>query len=104
MCGAALLEVFNSGVLPDGRKGFFQPDFFHVWPDSLSESRSMRRRKPCRVSRSGQITAFQRQGLPETSGLTGGFLMMNRLEIARLDNDPNFPEHGIFKLGLGGGR
>jgi hypothetical protein len=50
------------------------------------------------------ITVFQRQGLPETSGLADGFLVMNRLEIARLENDPNFPERGIFTLELGGGR
>jgi hypothetical protein len=29
---------------------------------------------------------------------------MNRLEIARLENDPNFAERGIFTLKLGGGR
>jgi hypothetical protein len=26
------------------------------------------------------------------------------LEIARLDNDPNFPERGVFELTLEGGR
>ena len=51
-----------------------------------------------------EITVFQRQGLPETSGLTIGFLKMDRLEIARLENDPNFVEHGVFTLNLGGGR
>jgi hypothetical protein len=29
---------------------------------------------------------------------------MDRLEIARLQNDPDFPERGIFTLDLGGGR
>jgi hypothetical protein len=28
---------------------------------------------------------------------------MGRLEIARLDNDPNFPERGTLTLTLGGG-
>jgi hypothetical protein len=50
------------------------------------------------------ITVFQRQGLPATSGLTSGFLTMDRLEIARLENDPNFAERGLFTLKLGGGR
>ena len=27
-----------------------------------------------------------------------GFMALGRLEIARLDNDPNFPEHGVLRL------
>jgi len=29
---------------------------------------------------------------------------LDRLEIARLDNDPNFPERGVLRLRLGGGK
>jgi hypothetical protein len=29
---------------------------------------------------------------------------LGRLEIARLDNDPNFPEHGLLRLDLRGGK
>jgi hypothetical protein len=29
---------------------------------------------------------------------------LGRLEIARLDNDPNFPEHGVLRLDLRGGK
>jgi hypothetical protein len=29
---------------------------------------------------------------------------MERLEIARLDNDLNFPERGVFRLQLQGGK
>ena len=29
---------------------------------------------------------------------------MSPTEIARLDNDPNFPEHGVFRLILEGGK
>jgi hypothetical protein len=42
--------------------------------------------------------------LAATSGLKKGFINMDRLEIARLENDPNFPERGLFTLKLGGGR
>ena len=28
---------------------------------------------------------------------------MGRLEVARLDNDPNFPERGVLELSYGGG-
>ena len=29
---------------------------------------------------------------------------LDRLEIARLENDPSFPEHGVFNVTVEGGR
>jgi hypothetical protein len=100
---AALLELFSSGVLPDGRKGVFHPAFF-TFGQTVYLSPLYAAAQAVAGVASVQITTFQRQDLPETSGLADGFLKMNRLEIARLDNDPDFVEHGIFKLTLGGGR
>ena len=100
---AALLEVFSSGTLADGRKGLFQPDFF-TFGQTVYLSALYAAAQAVAGVASVQVTTFQRQGLPETSGLTNGFLAMNRLEIARLENDPNFPEHGLFTVDLGGGR
>ena len=100
---AALLEIFSSGTLADGRKGLFQPDFF-TFGQTVYLSPLYAAAQAVAGVASVNITVFQRQGLPETSGLTDGFLVMNRLEIARLENDPNFPERGIFTLELGGGR
>ncbi|KAF5409210.1 MAG: hypothetical protein Udaeo2_05710 [Candidatus Udaeobacter sp.] len=101
--GAALLEIFSSRTLADRRKGLFQPDFF-TFGQTVYLSPLYAAAQAVDGVASVQIATFQRQGLPETSGLTNGFLLMNRLEIARLDNDPNFVERGIFKLELGGGR
>lgn len=101
--GAALREIFSSGTLADGRKGIFQPDFF-TFGQTVYLSALYAAAQAVEGVASVQIRTFQRQGLPETSGLTNGFLAMNRLEIARLENDPNFAERGIFKLELGGGR
>ncbi|MEA3207795.1 MAG: hypothetical protein QOE70_852 [Chthoniobacter sp.] len=100
---AALLAVFSNGTLPDGRRGIFHPDHF-TFGQTVFLSPLMAAAQAVAGVASVQITAFQRQGRPETSGLAGGFLAMGRLEIARLDNDPNFVEHGVFKLSLGGGR
>jgi hypothetical protein len=50
------------------------------------------------------IPTFQRLGKPDPQPLADGRLTLGRLEIARLDNDPNFPERGVFRLTLGGGR
>ncbi len=100
---AALLEVFSSRTFANGRKGIFQPDFF-TFGQTVYLSALYAAAQAVQGVASVEITTFQRQGLPETSGLTNGFLAMNRLEIARLENDPNFPERGIFTLELGGGR
>jgi hypothetical protein len=50
------------------------------------------------------IMVFQRQQQPDPKPLQDGFLPMGRLEIARCDNEPNFPEHGVFRLSMGGGK
>jgi hypothetical protein len=49
------------------------------------------------------VRRFQRQRQPATSGIADGVLPMGRLEIARLDDDPNHPERGVLDLSLGGG-
>jgi len=100
---AALLDIFSSRILPDGSKGLFQPDFF-TFGQTVYLSPLYAAAQAVAGVASVDITVFQRQGFPATSGLTNGFLMMNRLEIARLENDPNFPERGLFTLKLGGGR
>jgi Baseplate J-like protein len=50
------------------------------------------------------VDVFRRQQDTAVSGLDSGVLTMGRLEVARLDNDPNFPEHGVLTLSIGGGQ
>jgi hypothetical protein len=47
---------------------------------------------------------FRRFGQPASSALDTGELRLGRTEIARLDNDPNFPDRGVLRISLGGGR
>ncbi len=47
---------------------------------------------------------FERLGAPATSGLESGVLTFATLEIPRLDNDPNFADHGTLRLEMEGGR
>jgi hypothetical protein len=51
-----------------------------------------------------EIRTFQRQRNPSADALAAGKLELGRLEIARLDNDPNFPEHGVLNLIIKGER
>jgi hypothetical protein len=51
-----------------------------------------------------QIKTFQRQGMPSHLAIDEGMLVLDKIEVARLDNDPNFPEHGVFSLNIQGGK
>ena len=53
--------------------------------------------------RRGPIAKFQRQDVSSDNALDAGKLELGRLEIAQLDNDPNFPDHGIINLNMEGG-
>jgi hypothetical protein len=48
---------------------------------------------------------FMRRNEPDSGrALANGVLSMARNEIARLDNDRNFPERGVLRVAAGGGR
>jgi len=51
-----------------------------------------------------EIIGFRRQGTTDPKPLQEGQLPLGRLEIARLDNDPSFPERGVFTLTAVGGK
>ena len=71
-------------------------------PSTSARSTPPRGRSPGVAS--VQVTRFQRQGTVDPLPLSQGFMPLARLEIPRLDNDPNFPEHGVLRLTLFGGK
>lgn len=99
----ALLAQFNNRFGPDGRNGLFHPDNF-TFGQTIYLSPFYAAAQATAGVLSVQITKFQRQGAPGNETLTSGKLLLNRLEIARLDNDPNFPDRGLFTLIMKGGR
>ncbi|MFB3921955.1 MAG: putative baseplate assembly protein [Terriglobia bacterium] len=100
---AALLEVFSNRTLPDGRRGVFHPDNF-TFGQTVYLSPLYLVAQAIPGVASAEIKVFQRQGNDDPKPLQDGKLELGRLEIARLDNDPNFQEHGVFRLTLGGGK
>ena len=60
-----------------------------------------RRRSGCGLSAHHDVP---KAGSAEQRGVAGRQLKLDRLEIARCDNDPNFPERGVFRIELGGGK
>ena len=94
----------RAGVRADGTLGFFHPDRFTFGqPVYLSRDRrggaGGRRRRVGDARRRSSASATTPRAALDT-----GVLPMGRLEIARLDNDPSFPERGVLTLTTGGGK
>lgn len=101
---AALMRVFSRGWLADGTPALFHPDNFTfgqpVYLSTLYEAA-----QAIQGVASVVINTFKRlRAPPDSKPLDDGVLTVGRLEIARLDNDPNFPERGVLKLSIGGGK
>jgi len=106
---AALLDVFSNRVLPDGRLGFFHPDNLSFGQDIyvsriVAAAQAVPGVMEVHVNQlerfdPGEPTPDLDEELPP-----GGALALGPFEIARLDNDPDFPENGRLTLTLRGGR
>ncbi|MEP7339641.1 MAG: putative baseplate assembly protein [Acidobacteriota bacterium] len=99
----ALLTVFSNRALPDGRRGVFHPDNFTFGQPVFLSALYKAAQEVAGVD-SVVITRLQRQGQFSPLALSTGKLELGRLEIARLDNDPNFAERGVLRLTLKGGK
>ena len=51
-----------------------------------------------------RAVTFQPQGVNSSAYLSAGEIKLGPLQIARLDNDPNFPNHGQLTLFMDGGK
>ncbi len=90
-----------------GGKGFFHPDNFS-FGDHLYVSRLLAAIMAVPGVESAQITRLARLHAAEPerdtrTNLRQGFLSIGPDEIVRLDNDRNFPEHGVLAIRPRGG-
>ncbi|MGH9908968.1 MAG: putative baseplate assembly protein [Pyrinomonadaceae bacterium] len=100
---AALLQVFSNRTLPDGTLGFFHPDNL-TFAEGIYLSKLVAAAQAVTGVESVEITTLQRLGDLAYGELEEGILKLGPLEVAQLDNDPNFPERGVLKISLRGGR
>jgi hypothetical protein len=108
---SALLDVFGNRALPDGSKGFFHPDNL-TFGEGIFVSKIVAAAQAVTGVQNVQVTRLERYevgepapGETQTEELpTASVLTLGPLEIARLDNDPNFPENGRLSLDMRGGR
>jgi hypothetical protein len=99
----ALLQVFSNTTLADGRRGFFHPDNF-TFGQPVYLSQLVATAQGVTGVHYVEVNKFQRLGIESGQAIIDGMLQIGRLEIARLDNDPNFQERGVIRLDLKGGR
>ncbi len=104
---AALLEVFGNGPaaagLSEGHKGFFHPDNL-TFGQSIRLSKLVALAQAVPGVESVSVTRLERLFEGPNQEIDNGILPLGLLEIARLDNDPSFPENGRLELDMRGGR
>lgn len=99
----ALLSIFHNQRLADGRLGVFHPDNF-TFGQTVYLSPFYAKAQDVPGVASVDFRTFKRQRVADLTPLDTGELEMDRLEIPRLDNNRNFPERGVFRLEMGGGK
>lgn len=100
---AALLDVFSNRILSDGRRGFFHPDNL-TFGEGVDLSKLVAAAQAVTGVESVVVTKLQRLFMPPNHEIENGILPLGPREIARLDNDPSYPEHGKLVLIMRGGR
>lgn len=89
----ALLDVFSNRTRDDGSLGFFHPDNF-TFGQAVYLSRIYAAAMAIDGVANLEVTRFQRWGRNADREIEEGKLPVGRLDVVRLDNDPNFPENG----------
>jgi hypothetical protein len=100
---AALLDIFSNRRLTDGRLGMFHADNVS-FGDGVYLSVLVAAAQAVPGVESVKVTKLQRLYEPANGEIENGVLLLGPLEIARLDNDPSFPEDGRLRLDMRGGR
>jgi predicted phage baseplate assembly protein len=100
---AALLDVFSNRLLSNGKSGFFYPDNLS-FGEGIYLSQLISAAQAVDGVASVEVTKLQRYGELPNYEIENGILSLGPHEVARLDNDPDFPENGRIEFELRGGR
>jgi hypothetical protein len=101
--GAAVLDVLGSGLRRDGRPAFFHPDNLSFGTDVYA-SDLIAAAQAVEGVQNVEVTELRRLDRAPAPGPVPDSLDLAPWEIAQVDNDPSFPEHGVLTLDIGGGR
>lgn len=99
---AEALRVLSNRSFADGSRGFFHPLNFG-FGGAVYLSRLYAAVEAIEGVNSAEVTLFKRFWELPRGELDRGLVEIGPFEIARLDNDRNFPENGVLRLGAVGG-
>jgi hypothetical protein len=99
----ALLQVLSNRILPNGQRGLFHSDNF-TFGQTVYLSPLYAAARTIEGVTAVTATTFQPQGVPTNQYLQAGEIKLGALQIARLDNDRNFPDHGQLTILMEGGK
>lgn len=100
---ADLLNLFSNRILPNGKPGFFHPDNL-TFGEGIAVSKLVALAQSVTGVQSVSVTRLERRFGGPNGELEREFLPLRVMEIARLDNDPSFPENGRIVFKMEGGR
>lgn len=100
---AAVLDALSNRLGANGQRGFFYPDNFS-FGQRLYLSQLYAAIEAVEGVDSAEVKVFQRFGELPNNELAQGYVPVGRLEVIRLDNDPNFQENGVLRLNVLGGK
>lgn len=100
---AALLDVFSNRSRRNSELGFFHPDRL-TFGDGVYLSEIVAAAQAVEGVDSAVVTRLQRLFEAPNHEIDNGVLPLGPFEVAQVDNDPNYPEHGRFALVMQGGR
>ena len=89
--------------LADGSLGLFHPDRF-TFAQTVYLSPVVAAAQAVAGVVDVRVTRFGPYRLPSVEARDSGYITVGRREIARLDNDPSRPQHGVLAINLEGGR
>jgi len=99
---ADLLDLFSNQIMANGMPGFFHPDNL-VFGEGIAVSKIISAAQG--VSGVQNVSAkLKRFGESDDYAISDGILSLQPMEVAELDNDPSFPEHGKLTVNMEGGR
>ena len=99
----ALLQVLGNGIMPNGQPGLFYPDTFTFGQTVYLSPVYAAARSVAGVV-TVTATKFQPQGVDTMQYLDAGEIKLGPLQVARLENNPSYPDHGQLTLLMEGGK
>jgi len=98
----AVVRVLSTRAFADGTRGFFHP-LSLGFGEPVYLSRLYAAVEAVEGVESVTVTVFKRYWEVQGDELERGLIEIGDMEIARLDNDANFPENGVLELTAVGG-